>query len=169
MGSTTPVKPLRLVEDGDVLTGISPAQIRLRKDHIANNTNRDSDQRMWIVENRFNPESKWLPAYCFSELEFTQKDFEVMNFYTSSDPKLWFSFRVICSKMIMNEAGDEIIGLIILLDNEVKKRVHGVTEERKALTTEGERVAALEEWLGVHLRKEEIEGIRGKVTELPRS
>lgn len=170
MAALTPVKPLPMVEDGTtVVTGISPAQIRLRKDHIATNTNTDNNPKLWIVETRIDSESPWLPHYCFSEVEFHQGDFEVMNFYTSKNPEMWFTFQVIATKMIMNQRGDEIIGQIILLDKEVKKRVHGVVEEREALNTESERIAALEKWFDVRLLEEEIEGIRGTVTELPRS
>lgn len=168
MAALTPVKPLPLVEDGAAYTGISPAQIRLRRDNIASNTNTNNNQKLWIFERQNDPESPWLPANCFSELEFNQADFEVMNFSTSKNQELWFSFKVICTKMITNQCGDEIIGQVILTDNEVKKRVHGVKEEQETLNTESERIAALDKWFGVQLLEEEIEGIRGKVTELPR-
>ncbi|KAK2768422.1 N-terminal acetyltransferase [Arachnomyces sp. PD_36] len=169
MAALTPIKPLPLIEDGVAATGISPAQIRLRKDNIQTNTNTDSSQRLWIYDKRNNPEDPWTPMYCFSEVEFGRPDFEVMNFDTSQNPRMWFTFKLVCAQMMLNQSGDKIIGQIILETNEVKRRVHGVTEERETLKTESDRIAALKKWFDVHLREEEIEGIRGKQSELPRS
>ena len=89
-----------------------------------------------------------------------------MNFFTSKSPNIWFTSKLICTKMMLNQSGDEIIGQIIMAGDEVKRRVKGNTEERETLKTESDRVAALEKWFGVRLQEEEIQSIRGLVTEL---
>ncbi len=60
----------------------------------------------------------------------------------------------------------EVEGWLILFENEVKKKVKGVTTVVEVLKSEEERVKALEKWFGIVLNEEEKRGIVGMVTEL---
>lgn len=62
--------------------------------------------------------------------------------------------------------GDEVVGDITLVNNEVKKRIWGESEVLAVLTSEEERVAALAEHLGVRLSEAEKAGIHGMITDL---
>lgn len=53
--------------------------------------------------------------YCFTELEFLLSDYRIMNYYTSSSPKVFLSGEIVCTKML--ESGDKISGVIIVQGN----------------------------------------------------
>ena len=88
----------------------------------------------------------------------------MMSFFTSTSKTSWFTYRVICAKLLM-ESG-EIVGEIRLYENEVRRRVRGDSELLATLTTEEERVQALEKYFGIKLSEPEILGIHGMITEL---
>lgn len=161
-GGNGPVRPLLLDAEHSQTQGIAPAQSRLVKRNIPQNS--DPHQKLWIYEHRNDPQSKWLPMYCFTELEFLPQDYEVMNFFTSQSRKTFFTYKVVVVRMIMEEG--EVVGTVILTDRELKRRTRGETEHLKTCTTEGERLMALREWFGIELNDHEKAGIKGMVTEL---
>jgi len=59
-----------------------------------------------------------------------------------------------------------IYGKMMLVNGDVKRNLGGKTELVKSCKTENERVAALKEYFDIVLTQEEIEGIRGRVTDL---
>lgn len=126
----------------------------------------DKTQKIWIYQLRYTAESKWLPMICFNDVEFLPQDFEVMNFAVSQTRTSWFTKTFVCMKMIMDEDAQRIIGQRIMSGREVKQRVHGQTEILQVLHTEEDRIKALAKYFDVHLRKNEIEGIRGLTSEL---
>lgn len=87
-----------------------------------------------------------------------------MNFQTSQSRISWFTHRIVVVKMIMEEG--EIVGTLMLVGGDLKRRIKGGTEDLKACKTEEDRVQALEEWFGIKVRDDERAGIRGMVTEL---
>lgn len=137
--------------------------MRLVRESIAEFT--DKTQKVWIYQTRYNPESNWTPNFCFSEVEFLPQDFEVMNFSVSQSRTSWFTQVFVCVRMILN-SDREIIGQYVLSGKEVKRRVNGQTETLRTLENEQDRVKALTKYFHMHLREDEIQGIRGLTSEL---
>ena len=148
-----------------------PQEIRLAYENI--NENKDPTQKLWLYQTRHHSKDLWVPAYCFTELEFLPQDYEIMNFWTSQSRKIWFTHRVVVAKMILSKervlsaSEDDIVGTLTLSGEEVKKTLHGRSEIVAVCRTEDERLKALVNWFGIYLKLEEENGIRGKVTALP--
>ena len=147
-------------------TMVSPSQVvRLRKDAIVENEY--AGNKLWIVEKRTREKGPWTPLYCFEDdVCFLPQDFEVMNHFTSTHRTSFFTYRLVCSQYLLNEDGSEVVGELILYENEVHRRLGGRREIVASFNTEEGRIAALEEWMGVTLSLAQREGIRGMVTEL---
>jgi arylamine N-acetyltransferase len=126
----------------------------------------DPNQKIWIFQTRYNPESEWVPQICFSDVEFLPQDFGVMNFSVSQNRTSWFTKIFVCMRMILNQDGTEIIGQCVMSGREVKRRVRGETEILETLHTEEDRVKALAKYFDMHLREDEKHGIRGMTSEL---
>lgn len=88
----------------------------------------------------------------------------MMSFFTSTSKTSWFTYRILCLKHLTEDG--ELVGEIRLYENEVRRRVRGESELLATLTTEDERVQALEKYLGVKLSEPEVLGIQGTVTQL---
>ncbi|KAI9732674.1 MAG: DUF1279 super [Cirrosporium novae-zelandiae] len=151
--------------DNHVIQNIGTQEMRLIYDNIPQQV--DKSMKLWICQYRNGPDRPWDSLYCFSEIEFLDHDFEVMNFFTSSSPDAFPTFMVLVVKFLRRE--HEIYGKIMLVNNEVKQNLGGKTILVKTCTTEEERVEALKEYFGILLTDEEREGIRGMSTELPYS
>jgi arylamine N-acetyltransferase len=145
-------------------------------------------QEMWMYQNKVVGkedvgEGGWTNAYCFTELEWFESDFAVLNFKTSKSPKSWFTYTVILTRMILQgeeaagsrgkevkvEDGKEnpIVGSVTLMGGTLTRRVGGgESEVIKECTTESERVEVLRQWFGARLTEEDIGGIKATVTEL---
>lgn len=164
-GGNGPTHPLPLV-DGKVSVGIAPEELRLLWTSIAQHS--DPSQRLWVYQHRNDAQSPWQDGYCFTDLEFFPADYEVMNFTTSHSRTSWFTYMVVCVKHILEVKDDEEepVGVVMLVGNEVKRRIGGKSEHLATCKTEDERVAALEKWLDVRLSSQERAGIIGTVTQL---
>lgn len=138
--------------------------MRLVSENIVEFT--DPSQKIWIYQTRYNPESNWVPQICFSDIEFLPQDFGVMNFSVSQSRTSWFTKIFVCMRMILNQDRTEVIGQCVISGKEVKRRVHGETEILETLQTEEDRVKALAKYFDMHLREDEIQGIRGMTSEL---
>ncbi|KAL2005764.1 hypothetical protein VTN00DRAFT_10257 [Thermoascus crustaceus] len=165
-GPLCATRPLLLKEDG-IIASIFPAEMRLVKDSISEFI--DKSQKVWIYQVRFSPESAWLPGYCFSEVEFLPQDFAIMNLNTSTSRSSFFTYKVIAVRMILNEEEDDTVGQYVLSENQVKRRINGNTEILETLQTETDRVNALAKWFDMHLRPEEVQAIRGMVSEITKA
>jgi arylamine N-acetyltransferase len=168
-GSNSPTFPVPL-EDGYTALNIDPGHsMRLNRGHIPDNMskgNNNPNQELWMYEIRFTDTSPWLPAYCFSEIEFLPRDFETMNFFVSKSPTSWFTFCVVALNYVMDPETERIVGDVTLFNGDIKKRRYGVSESLMEIRGEGDRVVALERWLGIRLTEEEVKGIEGLGTEL---
>lgn len=165
-GPNGPTHPLRLERDaGDTTsTQIAPAEMRLVWKNVDGNT--DPDQRLWVYQHRISNELAWLDMYCFTEVEFMPQDYDIMNYYTSTHPKSWFTQKVICAKMVTSSPqSSELIGVRIL-QSDVKLRVNGNTESQQQFSNEEDRIGALDRDFGIVLSKTEREGIKGLVSEI---
>ncbi len=161
-GSNGAVHPLALKPDM-ISPGICPQEHRLHHTNIAPNTS--PDQKLWIFQHRNSPDDAWNDAYCFTELEFLPRDYEIMNFWTSQSGKTWFTSKVVVVRMVLE--GEEVVGTAILEGNELKRRIKGKTEHLGTFKTEEERIEALKRWFDIELSEEERGGIKGMTTQLP--
>ena len=158
------------LQDGYEAVAILPRRIRLRKRSIPEHAAQsDAEaQKLWCYDVCHNPkqvdeESHWIPTYCFTETEFLPQDYEMMSWFTSTHPKSFFTYSVMCTKMLLDEAQEQIVGDITLFNNGVRKTLHGERESVKELKTEQERVDALKDIFDVHITQEEQSAIGSDV------
>ena len=161
-GATRPIPLVDSLETNRTFPGIGPQQLRLIYSNIPPNT--DPNQKLWMFQRRPTPSDEWRTAYCFTELEFLPRDFNMMNFWTSQSRTMFFTYAVVAVKMIME--GEEVIGQFVLFGGDVKRSIKGETEQLANCESEGERIDALEKWFGLRLTEDERRGIKGMVTEL---
>ncbi|KGO78428.1 Arylamine N-acetyltransferase [Penicillium italicum] len=162
-GNNCATAPL-LLQENVTATTIAPSEMRIVRETIAEFT--DPSQKIWIYQTRYNPESKWLPQICFSDVEFLPQDFDVMNFSISQSRTSWFTRIFVCMRMILDQSGTEIIGQCVMSGKEVKERLRGKTEILQVLETEEDRIKALAKYFDMYLCESEIQGIRGMTSEL---
>ena len=146
---------------------VPPQMKRLRRSGLPESSQKDKSEHLfWVYEVQNEPDADvpWTPIYCFTELEFLPSDFEVMNFYTSHSPRIFFLNEVVCSKNIIE--GENIVGTISLHQRTLKRRVYGNKDVDLDLKTEEERVRALDLHLGITLTDDECAAIHGYPTEL---
>lgn len=65
-----------------------------------------------------------------------------------------------------SDGQQDVAGVLILLDKELKWRIRGKSEQLAVFKNEKERIDALKEWFGIEMLEEERLGIRGMVTDL---
>lgn len=167
MGSMGPNLPFPL-RDGFETTSIAPRLIRLQLRPIAESyatksANSPGAPKMWCFDVCNNPadESKkdWVPVYCFTETEFLPQDYEVMSWFTSTNPRSFFTRYVTCTKMIMDEDKEVIVGSVTLFKDTVRETIGANRKVVKECKTEEERVQALADIFDVHLTDEEKKAI----------
>lgn len=150
------------LEDDYETTAISPRRIRLQKrsipEHSAGGT--QEAQKFWCYDQCLKPdqpdkENVWIATYCFTETEFLPQDYEMMSFFTSHHPRSFFVHDVLCTRILIDQASQKVIGDITLFNNSVRKTQGGVREILAELKTEEERISALRDLLGVELTEEE--------------
>ena len=161
-GSQNPTCPL-LLEDGQEEDGIAAAKLRLVYENIP--ANEDPNQRLWIYQRRESPVEEWKAMYCFQELEFLPRDFEMMNFWTSQSINSIFLKSIMVAKFIM-EQDRGLIGVVTLLNGQVSWRIGSGKDVLKVCEKEAERITALEEFFGITFSAAERRGITGVLTEL---
>ena len=162
-GNNCATSPLPL-QHGATGAWMGSSEMRLIQDSLLEFT--DKSQKVWIYQTRYNPESPWMPNICFSDVEFLPSDFDDMSFSVSRSRTSWFTQTFVCMRMIRDEEKREIIGQYIISGKEVKRRVDGKSVFLQTLHSEEDRVKALAQYLGVHLRQSEIDGIRGLTSEI---
>ncbi|CAI6322394.1 unnamed protein product [Periconia digitata] len=161
-GPTTPM-PLSSSPPSAPQPHISPATARLQWKNITGNT--DSDQRLWVYEHKPTADADFTPVYCFTELEFLDNDYQIMNYFTSTSNKIFFTRMVMLDRKVMGEGG-ELVGSVSVNQDVLKKRINGAKELEIKFASEAERVGALEEYFGIKLTEAERDGIRGLPSEI---
>ena len=163
MGTMGPCIPYPL-KDGHEQVSIEPRKIRLQLRPIAEShaspTNGVNPPKLWCYDVCLKPgkdgeEDKWIPYYCFTETEFLPQDYEMMSWFTSTNKKCFFTYTVVVMKMLLDEAGEKIIGNITLVNDGVMKNVGADREQLRTLKTEQDRIEALKEFFGIELTEEE--------------
>lgn len=167
MGSMGPNLPFPL-RDGLEMTSIAPRLIRLQlrpisESYATRSANGTGPPKMWCFDVCYNlvddAQKAWVPVYCFTETEFLPQDYEVMSWFTSTNPRSFFTRYVTCTKMLMDEDQEAIVGNITLFQNTVRKTIGADRTVIKECKTEEERLQALAEIFNVHLTDEEKKSI----------
>jgi arylamine N-acetyltransferase len=171
MGAMGPNMPYPL-RDGFETTSIAPRKIRIQlrpiaESHAKQRADGSGSPKMWCYDLCYEPTGsdgdKWVPVYCFTETEFLPQDYEIMSWFTSTHPSSFFTRYVTSTKMIMDAAGERIVGNNTLFVGTVRETVGSDRKVLKECTTEEERVQALAEIFDVTLTDEERNGISGDV------
>lgn len=160
-GACQPI-PLR---EGATVQCVPGLEGRLVYRPIAPNTVKT--QKMWVYEIRNATDRVWIPAYCFSELEFLPEDFVNINYRTSQDPQSWLTYRLVVTRVILDEKLKKPVGTVVMIGAEVTQRLgDGASVTVASCATEADRLAALDKWFSVKLRPHEANGIVGMPTEI---
>ncbi|KAH9816345.1 arylamine n-acetyltransferase [Teratosphaeria destructans] len=163
MGAMGPniVYPL---EDGYEAESIAPRRIRLQRRCIPEHAAEQEEdaQKLWCFDVCFKPDisdsskNEWVPTYCFTETEFLPQDYEMMSWWTSTSPKSFFTYVLLCTKMIQDEESEKIIGDVSLVGNSVKRKTApGQRDVIRELRSEQVRIKAIKDIFGIELTPEE--------------
>jgi arylamine N-acetyltransferase len=162
-GTGQATHPLELVDRSPSMNVKPSQQVRLRWDAIAEAENKDA--KMWIFERQDKDDGPWIPTYCFPDnQEFLPQDYMVMSHFTSTHRISFFTYKVIVAKFLLDEAGEEVIGTLVMFGNSAHKRVAGEKEDLGTFEKEEERVQALEKHFGIRLNEAQKGGIVGMVS-----
>lgn len=126
------------------------------------------------------PPAHWRVVYAFSEEEFFQTDFESANFAVYSKPGGFFLDKVVASKHFwLNQEEARTthgtidapiqarhVGRFGMEGDLIRRHIGNHTDIVKTVTTEAERVEALQEFFSLHISTEAVECIRGRATVL---
>ena len=149
-GTGQATHPLELTDCSPSMNIKPTQQVRLRWDALAQAENKDA--KMWILERQDKADGPWIPIYCFPDnQEFLPQDYLVMSHFTSTHRMSFFTYKIIVAKFVLDEAGEEVIGTLVMFGNSAHKRVAGVKEDLGTFEKEEERVQALEKHFGIKL------------------
>lgn len=161
MGAMGPNLPYPL-RDGFETTSIAPRRIRLQSRAIAESYGYHSNE-LWCFDVCYSPGAEegdvWTPVYCFTETEFLPQDYEMMSWFTSTHKRSFFTKHVTSTKMVMGEAGKNIVGNVTLFEDTFRETIGANKKVVRQCKTEEERVEALKEFFDIELSEEEKEGI----------
>ncbi|KAI9710523.1 MAG: N-terminal acetyltransferase [Bogoriella megaspora] len=161
-GGVGPVGPL-LADSEEIVRGIGDMDCRVRKwgnrpaEEVEDEGMRE---QMRVYETRTGG-GDWEPVYAFSRhVKFFRQDYEVMNWFVSTNPNSWFTRRLVCMKYLRDEQSKELTGALILEEGIFSKRIGGEKEVLTECKTDKERAEGLERWFGIELNEEEVKGIK---------
>ncbi|KAJ6784900.1 hypothetical protein PWT90_02373 [Aphanocladium album] len=168
-GGDAAMQPMPLVH-GAEFTVLAPRRGRLEYRSIDLHT--DKSQRLWVYSTRDSMDDDesvpWVEQNCFAELEQFYNDYYQMNYYTNTNPKSFFKSTLLAMRALMEDdktpgrEGDvRLAGILTLYKDEVRRRSEGSMEKEvlEKMTTEPERVAALEKWFRIPLTEADRESI----------
>ena len=204
-GPTIPL-PLTFTSSPPIFTNLGPQQVRLIHDIVADdqwnaalpdanlsdqygNTNsstgsRGSQLKYHIYQYRNSTEQPWNSFYCFPEYQFYPPDFEIMNYFTSTNtgPTNFQTITLLVVKFVMDEGqtpslasngqmnGEKslgkIVGKVMFVNEKLKRNDGGKTRPVLECGSEEERVRGLREACRIELTEEEINGIKGRNVEI---
>ncbi|KAK0727015.1 arylamine N-acetyltransferase-like protein 1 [Lasiosphaeria miniovina] len=148
-----------------------PFQRRRRPGYSGAGVETDGDASLmhWVYQYRNDADRPWVACYAFSEFEFGEADFHIVNYFTSKAPTSFQSYTPVAVLFLRGqgqEGRSKVVGKVMLIHGLVKRNVTGRTELAATCATEAERVAALAEYLGIRLTADEAASIRGRAPEL---
>ncbi|KAE8446808.1 hypothetical protein EG329_011585 [Mollisiaceae sp. DMI_Dod_QoI] len=179
-GGDGPTHPLPLISGHESLN-LGTQTVRLIHSPIP--CNADQSQKWWVYQYRNSPTQDWNSFYAFPELEFSEADFQVMNWWTSAsmDEANFQTRTVLIVRFLKGKVGElergveigsegkekvGIVGKIMLVNGEMKKNDGGKTKLVMVCKTEEERVRVFREYFDIELKEEEIQGVKGRIVEL---
>jgi arylamine N-acetyltransferase len=160
-GGNGPKVPLPLIS-GSVVHNLGTQDLRLVRETTIGLS--DGQQGRWIYQFRNAEDQAWAIGYSFTDIKFTLKDFEVMNFFTSRSPDSFLTTKILVVKFLQENGN--ITGKIIMDQEQVKKNTGGKNTLLQTCQTEEERVQVLEKLFKLKLTEEEKNGIRGRISSL---
>jgi arylamine N-acetyltransferase len=161
-GSNGPHKPIPLIQNyefhntGDLYGRLIYAPITQHG---------RTGQPIWQYDIRIG-DGAWIPAYCFTEMDFLPEDFTMMNYFMSTNRASWFTFHVVCVKMLLDEEGKQIVGDLTLFNGTLKKRLGSKSEVLQSFASDEERAAALDKYFQITLSQADKESIRHTISEI---
>ncbi|KAM3512114.1 hypothetical protein MY11210_004250 [Beauveria gryllotalpidicola] len=163
-GGDAAMQPIPLVS-GTEFTVLAPRRGRLEYRSIDQHT--DPTQRLWVYSTQDSLSSSssdttttapWVEQYCFVELEYFAADYSQMNYFTSTNPKSFFIPHLLAMRVLLDDdpetPGDvRLAGFVTYFREEVRRRLEGSMERQvlERVTTEAERIAALDKWFRIPL------------------
>ena len=165
MNARGPIVPLPLVP-GIATVSISPRKARLLYNSIPEHSVSDRLNMMWQLEVQNHEKSPWISTYAFHEIEFLPVDFEMMNWFVTTNPRSFFTQKILVGRMILDELKEEIIGDVTLFEATLRRRIHGKVDLELECKSESERLGLLQEYFGIRLTQNEQLGISDKVSRL---
>lgn len=161
MGSMGPNMPYPL-QDGFEAISIAPRKIRIQRRSIAESYG-DQTNLLWCYDVCHEPtnagDDVWVPTYCFTETEFLPQDYEMMSWFTSTNPNSFFTRYVTSTLMIIDQVQETIIGNVTLFESGVKESIGTERKAVKDCKTENERIEILRELFDINFSEEERNGI----------
>lgn len=126
------------------------------------------DIKFWFYEYRNKETDEWNRYYGFTELEFFEADFNIMNYWTSSFNNSNQFQTILAIKFLRtdDEEAPFIHGKVLLFNEQIKENLSGKTKLVQTFETDKDRAAAIKTVFGINLTNEEIQGIRGRLTAL---
>ncbi|KAJ6024048.1 N-acetyltransferase family protein [Penicillium herquei] len=161
-GSNGPHQPVPLTPEFK-FHNVGEQYGRLQYGPISQHTSKD--QSLWQYE-ICNGGGDWAPAYSFTETEFLPEDFTMINYYMSTSRDSWFTFYVVCVRMILDETGDNVVGDYTLFNDSLKQRLGATSEVLRTLNSDEERVAALAKTFNIHIGQADRDSIRRSISEI---
>lgn len=188
-GGNGPLEPIRL-KHGQVVYGQGKQRHRLVKRAGArrgmdlgwamqigevlddgDTTELDKDVKSAVIEVAEDGKRvKWSDGCNFyPQVEFTERDYAVMSFATSTKKDATFQSIMMCARMLREDEipeehkGEK--GRIVILDKFLRRKIGDKLEILKEFACEEERVEALKEWFGIVVDRESIRGGRLEIKE----
>ncbi|CAL5867564.1 uncharacterized protein PFLUO_LOCUS1783 [Penicillium psychrofluorescens] len=160
-GSNGPHQPIRLAQNFE-FHNIGDQSGRLLYAPIPQHTGKG--QALWQYEMR-NGGGAWTPAYCFTETEFLPEDFAIINYFMSTSRESWFTFHIVCVRMLLGDEG-QLVGDLTLFNDVLKRRLGATSEVVQSFSSDEERVVALEKYFRIPISLAERESIRHTISEI---
>jgi len=160
-GPTAPV----LMEHGHSQRNLGAQEIRLVQREFPGAA---AGPLFWFYQYRNSADAEWNDYYGFPEMEFTQADFNGMNFWTATAPGSFQIVQVLIVRFVRDDESEEVRvkGKYMLHNGKVKRNFGGKTELIMECKTEEERVEALKKYFNITLTEEQRKAIEGYRTEL---
>jgi arylamine N-acetyltransferase len=166
-------------DTAEAITNLGTQEIRLVHDNIDKQNWRGS--KLWIYQYRNDASAEWNSFYSFSEVEFFQEDFEVLNWWSSA--KTFHRWTPLAVRFLREGEPVELdqddawtaedtqelksVAKVVLVGDVVKLSTGGRTRVVHRCESEEERRQALGKYIGIHLTEEEFRSIHGYGTALP--
>ena len=124
------------------------------------------DTQYWHLQHAVvSQQQHWHTVYIFdADREFFRRDYEVLNWFTSTHNESLFTNFVIC--ILLTQQNDKAHGRLILHGNTLKERVNGKGRTITTFNNENARMQCLEKYFHITLSAQEVGAIRGTRTAL---